>query len=74
VGVPEAPKPGARWALNLTRNDYRPADPAAGKDAQVCEVVQWAQTQGSNARSGLYGLIEFVRPVKPAPAAPAPAP
>ncbi len=85
------PRQGARWALNLTRNDYyairkaaeeakkkkkrrtsgfffggtaqkekeQPAKPVPAGPPPVCEVVQWAPTYGSNARSGLYGVIVF---------------
>ncbi len=55
-GLSQPPKPGAAWAFNLTRNDY---GETAGGRGPSCEIVQWAPTHGSNARSGLYGLIRF---------------
>ncbi len=63
----------------LAEMDLGKSKPAAGAPAEAVpgsgvEVVQWADTYGSNARSGLYGTITFEQPAPIAPAAPVGAP
>lgn len=45
-----------------------PAAPAEAVPGSGVEVVQWADTFGSNARSGLYGTITFEQAALPTPA------
>lgn len=58
LGLSGSPQPGDRWALNIVRNDSKPN---AGESV-ASETVQWAPTFGSNARSGCYGIVTFVKP------------
>ncbi|MBN2711515.1 MAG: hypothetical protein JXR97_03650, partial [Planctomycetes bacterium] len=62
LGLPERPKLGDKWAMNITRNDY--GIPIEGSDKTGLQVVQWAPTYGSNAHSGCYGVVTFVKPGK----------
>jgi hypothetical protein len=68
LGQMQAPVDGTRMGLNMTRNDYAAARAWAKQDRDersgdppAPEVIQWAQTMGSNARSGCYGTVVFVR-------------
>lgn len=61
--------------MDLGRN--KPAPVHAQKTAtggQGAEIVQWADTFGSNARSGLYGTVQFEGSRAPVPAAGTPPP
>lgn len=63
LGLKSPPRPGESWGVNVTRNDRSVAMTKQGLDASIpAEVVQWAPTQGSNGRSGCYGVLQFVQP------------
>jgi hypothetical protein len=75
VGLQGMPRPGSAWGLNVTRNDYVDTLPKKKKErwrrkekeeplppVGACTVLQWAQTGGSNARCGNYGVVFFAKP------------
>ncbi len=68
LGLNQAPEDGRRIGFNITRNDYGDRRDWENEDAEdrpaqapPPEIVQWARTMGSNARSGCYGTLRFRR-------------
>ncbi len=56
------PDPGAEWGLQIIRRDYssqREAERRRRRETHPPEISEWAVSEGSNARPGLYGTLRF---------------